>query len=233
MRRTLRILGTVMIAAGVLMLAWAVTVWQWQDPFTAALHAQDQRGLEHTFDRRLDEGRVVIATPAVSAAEIRDQLSRTAAKWRKDSKQGDAIARLRIPKLGVTEIVVNGTDSGSLKRGPGRYLGTAMPGEGELVYIAGHRTTYGAPFARIDRLRRGDRVVMELPYGTFEYSITGHRIVEATDISVLKSKGFEQIALQACHPRFFASHRYIAYGKAVGFTARGTNQRTPLEALAG
>jgi LPXTG-site transpeptidase (sortase) family protein len=74
---------------------------------------------------------------------------------------------------------------------------------------------------------------MELPYGTFEYSITGHRIVEATDMSVLKSKGFEQIALQACHPRFFASHRYIAYGKAVGFTARGTNQRTPLEALAG
>jgi sortase A len=90
-----------------------------------------------------------------------------------------------------------------------------MPGEGELVYVAGHLTTYGAPFSRIDRLKKGDRVFLELPYGTFEYAITGSRIVPSTETSVLKSKGFEQLALQACHPRFFASHRFIAYAKPI------------------
>lgn len=127
--------------------------------------------------------------------------------------------------------MVNGTDSESLKRGPGRYLGSALPGEGELVYVAGHRTTYGAPFSRIDRLRKGDLVTLELPYGTFVYSITGHRIAPATEFSVLKSKGVEQLALQACEPRFFATHRYIAYAKLVSVTTPAGS--TSAAALAG
>jgi sortase A len=106
-----------------------------------------------------------------------------------------------------------------------------MPGEGELIYIAGHRTTYGAPFAHINRLDVGDRVFVELPYGTFEYAVSGHRIVPADQLSVLKSKGVEQLALQACHPRFFATHRYIAYAKPVGVTLPGASRQTPLEAL--
>lgn len=110
-------------------------------------------------------------------------------------------------------LFVQGTDSESLKKGPGRYAKSFLPGEGELIYIAGHRTTYGAPFSRIDRLRRGDAVFVELPYGTFQYRITGHRIVRATDVGVLRSRHREVLALQACHPRFFASHRIIAYAK--------------------
>jgi sortase A len=209
MRRLTRIAGTLMIVAGLGSLAWAVTIWQWQDPFTALLNWRDQRSLEQAFDRQLDERARPASTPTPA------DLSREAADWRKESKRGDAIARLRVPSLGINAIVVNGTDHDSLKRGPGRYLGTAMPGEGELVYIAGHRTTYGAPFSRIDRLQKGDRVFLELPYGTFEYAITGSRIVPSTQTSVLKSKGFEQLVLQACHPRFFASHRYLAYAKPV------------------
>ena len=231
MKTLFRILGTVMIAAGVLMLAWAITVWQWQDPFTAVLHSRDQRSLERTFERELQKHDRPQVPAAVSPAVVRESLPSTAVRWRKAAKQGDAIARLRIPRLGVTEIVVNGTDANSLKRGPGRYLGTAMPGEGQLVYIAGHRTTYGAPFAHITRLRKGDRVFVELPYGTFEYAITRHRIVAATELSVLKSRGSEVLALQACHPRFFASQRYIAYAKPVGVTLPGSSQQTPLEAL--
>jgi sortase A len=145
---------------------------------------------------------------------------------RRQAKRGDAVARLRLPSIGVDEIVVNGTDSASLERGPGRYLGSAMPGEGELVYLAGHRTTYGAPFSRIDSLRKGDRVFLETPYATFEYAVTGHRIVPATQVSVLRSKGFEQLALQACHPRFFATHRWIAYAKPVRVTPRGGTTAT-------
>ena len=88
-----------------------------------------------------------------------------------------------------------------------------MPGEGELVYVAGHRTTYLAPFAHIDNLRPGDRVTFELPYATFDYEITGHRVVTADDLAVLRSHHHEILALQACHPRFFATHRWIAYAK--------------------
>jgi sortase A len=229
MRRLARILGTLMIVAGLGALAWALTVWQWQDPFTAALNKLEQRELEQDFDRRVEGGRATLIDN--SAAQLRESLPRAAAAWRQSSKRGDAVARLRIPALGVGEIVVNGTDDGSLKRGPGRYLGSAMPGEGKLVYIAGHRTTYGAPFSRIDRLHKCDRVSLELPYATIEYAITGSRVVPASQTSVLKSKGYEQLVLQACHPRFFASHRYLAYAKPIRVTPRGSDHATPYEAL--
>jgi sortase A len=228
-RRLARILGTLMIVAGLGALAWALTVWQWQDPFTAALNKLEQRELEQDFDQRVEDGRATLIDN--SAAQLRESLPRAAAAWRKSSKRGDAVARLRIPALGVGEIVVNGTDHGSLKRGPGRYIGSAMPGEGKLVYIAGHRTTYGAPFSRIDRLHKGDRVSLELPYATIEYAITGSRVVPASQTSVLKSKGYEQLVLQACHPRFFASHRYLAYAKPIRVTPRGSDHATPYGAL--
>ncbi len=228
MRRLTRIAGTLMIVAGLGALAWALTVWQWQDPFTAVLNRLEQRELSSEFSRHLDEGGAQLA---ISGGDLQASLDREAGKWRKRSGRGDAVARLRIPSLGVSEIVVNGTDTDTLKRGPGRYLGSAMPGEGELVYVAGHRTTYGAPFSRIDRIRKGDRVFVELPYATFEYVVTGHRIVPATQTSALESKGYEQLALQACHPRFFASHRYIAYAKPVRVTPRGSDQATSIEAL--
>jgi len=101
-----------------------------------------------------------------------------------------------------------------------------MPGEGRLVYVAGHRTTYGAPFSDIDRLQRGDPVTLELPYATFAYVVTGSRIVDDDDLSVLRSRGREELVLQACHPRFFASHRYIAYAKPARVTPRGGSTYT-------
>ena len=230
MRRLARITGTLMIVIGVGALAWALTVWQWQDPFTAVLNELEQRQLAHDFDRRVEEGRGGILVDT-SAVQLRRSLPRAAAAWRTSSKRGDAVARLRIPALGVGEVVVNGTDHDSLKRGPGRYLGSAMPGEGKLVYIAGHRTTYGAPFSHIDRIAKGDRIFLELPYATFEYSVTGSRVVAASQTSVLKSKGFEQLVLQACHPRFFASQRYLVYAKPVRVTPHGSDRATPYRAL--
>jgi sortase A len=239
MRRLARILGTLMIAGGLLCLAWVVTVWQWQDPLTYATHALDQRRLESNFEGLLEDadsrrppqqrtveeeepdGEPVEVPPKLTAAELRRTISVEALAWRKDSQRGDPIARLSLPTLDVSEIVVNGTDSSTLKKGPGRYLESAMPGENELVYIAGHRTTYGAPFSRIDSLRRGDPVLVELPYGSFRYRVTGHRIVDDNDLSVLASGGFEQLALQACHPRFFASQRWIAYAELVSVTPPG------------
>ncbi|HVM68662.1 MAG TPA: sortase [Gaiellaceae bacterium] len=228
----MRLLGTLLMLVGAGALAWAVTVWQWQDPLTALTNRLEQRELAQAFERQLGAADLgAVAVSAKSPALRAQELERAAAAWRKQLRRGDAVGRLRLPTLGVSEMIVNGTDDPSLKRGPGRYLGSAMPGEGELVYVAGHRTTYGAPFSRIDQLKAGDPVLVELPYATFEYRITGHRIVEATETSVLRSKGFEQLALQACHPRFFASHRWIAWAKPVAVTPAG-GRRIALDAAA-
>ena len=95
-----------------------------------------------------------------------------------------------------------------------------MPGEGQLVYIAGHRTTYLAPFAHIERLRSGDPVTLDVPYGTFRYRVFKHEVVDANDLAVLRSHGREVVELQACHPRFFATHRYIVYARLVTVAPR-------------
>jgi sortase A len=212
-RRTLRISSTLMMVAGVLLLAWAFVVWQWGDPITSVYTRWEQRKLASSFDETLraaQPGRA--AAPAGRPPAVTHKaVPRVAARFWRRTGEGDAVARLTIDRLGLRVIVVKGTDTGSLRKGPGVDGRTALPGEGRLVYIAGHRTTYGAPFGDIDRLRRGDSVVLELPYGRFDYVVTGHRIVDADDLSVLRSPGHEVVALQACHPRFFATERYIVY----------------------
>ena len=220
MRRLLRISGTLLIAAGVLTLGWAVVVWQWQDPFTAAYTTYQQHKLKSRYDKIFVAYKPVRAPKPIgpSLAAERKQVAREARRYRLQLEEGDPLGRLKVPRLGLNVVAVNGTTHGTLKKGPGRYSGPVpsfMPGEGELVYIAGHRTTYLAPFAHIDRLRTDDKITLELPYATFQYTVTRHVIVRADQLSVLRSRHREILALQACHPRFFASHRYIAYAKLV------------------
>ena len=219
MRRTLRIAGTLLILAGALTLAWTLVVWQWQDPFTALYTKWKQHQLTSQYQKRVEAFSAPIAT--TSLADERRSIAREAKRYRASSTRGEAIGRIRIPRMGVNLVLVNGTDHDTLKKGPGRDGRTFMPGENRLIYIAGHRTTYGAPFSHIDRLHSGDRVTLEVPYGTFIYVVTRHRIVKATDLSVLRSPKHEVVELQACHPRFFASHRYIAYARLLRVEPRG------------
>ena len=219
MRRPLRLLGTVLAAVGVLTLLWALLVWQWQDPFTGLYTRWKQHQLASQYDKRTRSFQPTIS--GVTQAAERASIAREAKRYRRDSTRGEVIGRLRVPRMGLNMLLVNGTDHETLKKGPGRDERTFMPGENRLVYIAGHRTTYLAPFSHIDRLRTGDRVTIEVPYGTFIYAITGHRIVKSTDLSVLHSPRHEVVELQACHPRFFASHRYIAYARLLRVEPRG------------
>jgi sortase A len=208
-----------LVLAGALTLAWTLVVWQWQDPFTALYTKWKQHQLASQYDKRAGSFTGSIATTSVTTE--RESIAREAKRYRASSTRGEAIGRIRIPRMGVNMVLVNGTDHATLKRGPGRDTRTFMPGENRLVYIAGHRTTYLAPFSHIDRLRSGDRVTIEVPYGTFVYAVTRHRIVKATDLSVLRSPKHEVVELQACHPRFFATHRYIAYAKLLRVEPRG------------
>jgi sortase A len=219
LRRPLHLLGTVLVVAGTLTLVWALVVWQWQDPFTALYTTWKQHQLASQYDKRVRSFQPTISS--VSQAAERESIAREAKRYRKTSTRGEVIGRLRVPRMGVNILLVNGTDHETLKKGPGRDERTFMPGENRLVYVAGHRTTYLAPFSHIDRLRSGDRVTIEVPYGTFIYAVTLHRIVKATDLSVLRSPRHEVLELQACHPRFFASHRYIAYARLLRVEPRG------------
>ena len=219
MRRAARITGTLMIVVGLCSIAWALVVWQWQDPFTAAYTKYQQHKLASTFAHEFADYRPPDTSrePSSSAPKKTDRalIAAAARAYRLSLREGKPVGRMRVPRLGLKTIVVNGTGHDDLTKGPGRELHTFMPGENELVYVAGHRTTYLAPFAKIDQLKPGDPVTFELPYGTFHYEITGHRIVGAHDLAVLRSRHHEVLVLQACHPRFFATHRYLAYARLV------------------
>ena len=215
MGRAARIAGRLLLAAGLLGLAWTITVWRWQDPFTALYTHYEQAQLARSLDREIGAYRVGHRRAETTVVREQRLVAAAAAAERHEVKAGQALGRIIVPRMGLNMVVVNGTDEGSLKKGPGHYLGSALPGQGQLVYIAGHRTTYLAPFSNIDQLHKGDRVTLVMPYATFVYRVSGYRIVSAGDLNVLRSPGHEVLELQACHPRFFATHRYIAYALPV------------------
>jgi sortase A len=225
-RRAMRITGTVLVVAGVLMLIWVVTVWQWQDPFTALYTHWKQHQLARSYDKRFAAYRVSPLGEKSVAVRVRT-IEREARRYRVSSHRGQAIGRIRVPRLGLKMILVNGTDHESLIKGPGRDLRTYMPGEGQLIYIAGHRTTYLAPFAHIDSMRRGDLITLQVPYATFRYRVFRKDVVPNNDLEVLRSHGREVVILQACHPRFFATDRYLVYGRLVRIEPRGAAGFTP------
>jgi sortase A len=225
MGRLVRFLSFGLLGLGALTLAWAVTVWVWQDPVTALYTHYEQAKLSSRLDAefRAYKPRALRTPHAEQEAVVA-----AATRFRDRSRPGQAIGRIVIPRLHLDMVVVNGTDESDLEKGPGHYLGSAMPGQGELVYIAGHRTTYLAPFSQIDQLRKGDPVTLEMPYATVIYRVSGYRIVPANDLSVLRWRGHEVLELQACHPRFSATHRYIAYALPVKVIPRGGRPYVPV-----
>jgi sortase A len=232
MRRVARAAGLVLAGAGVLTLVWALVIWQWRDPFTGLYTTWQQHRLEGQLNREFHE----YASPPRSLAlrspgEEARALALAAARLRRTASIGQPIGRIVIPRLSLNIIVVNGTDEGSLMRGPGRDLRSYMPGQNRLVYIAGHRTTYLAPFSHIDQIQPGDPITLEMPYATFLYRAVRHVIVPADDLAVLRSPRHELLALQACHPRFFATHRYIVFARLRSVRLRD-GASLPLQALA-
>jgi sortase A len=226
--RVLRAFSTLLIVTGVLVLAWTVVVWRWNDPFTSFYTRWQQHKLADQYSALAARYHGHRVPPRASVAQAERLIDLDARRFRAQAQPGAAIGRIEVPRLHLDMVLVNGTDTATLRKGPGRDPRTYMPGEGELVYIAGHRTTYLAPFARIDALRPGDSITLRMPYGTFQYVVTGHQIVDAHALWVLRSHHREVVALQACHPRFFATHRYIVWAKPVRVTPRGGQPYTPV-----
>ena len=227
MRLAGRILGVLLIAAGVLTLAWVVVVWQWQDPFTAIYTHIEQNRPSHTYERRVHDYRPK-PTHGEDLAAVQLQIATEARAYARTLQTGDPVGRLQIGRIGLKMVVVQGTDDETLKKGPGHYEPSALPGEGHLIYVAGHRTTYLAPFADINDIKMGDYITFSLPYATFTYRVQRHYIVRSDQLSVLQDHGSEILRLQACHPRFFATHRYIVDAKLVGVAPRGAAAYSPV-----
>jgi sortase A len=137
------------------------------------------------------------------------------------SRAGRPLGELRIPHLRNHYVIVAGTKASSLAKGPGHYDGTALPGEPGTVGIAGHRTTYGAPFRHLDALRRGDPITITMPYGTFTYRVEGTRVVKPSDVSSLRTIGRQRLALTACHPLYSAKQRIVVTAALVRAMPRG------------
>jgi sortase A len=225
-RTTSRILGSLLIVAGVLTMAWVVLVWRWQDPFTAAYTHFEQARLSNTYEKQASAFQPRVTRGDL--ASMQRQIASEARAYRRTLHTGAPVGRLRIGRIGLNMVVVQGTDHETLKKGPGHYVGSGLPGEGHLIYVAGHRTTYLAPFAAINNLRVGDYINFEVPYGTFTYRVTRHYVVADNAVAVLKDRGTELLRLQACHPRFFATHRYLVDAKLVNVAPRGGTSYSPV-----
>ena len=124
--------------------------------------------------------------------------------------EGDSLTRLRIPALGVDVVVVEGTSPTALRAGAGPYPATPLPGEAGNVAIAGHRTTYGKPFADVDRLEPGDEILLDTPAGHYSYRVSRSPYpVSSTDWSPAAQTAGQTLTLSTCHPKGSARQRLI------------------------
>jgi sortase A len=211
-----RALAVALMLAGALALADAALTVAWQEP-VSALRARGEQPRLRAELRALE-----LRMPAPTSAQRRAAVDAGARALRARTREGAAVARLEIPRIGLDAVVVRGTRPDDLKRAPGLLDAAALPGQRGTAAIAGHRTTYGAPFRHIDRLRRGDRLTVATPYGTFRYAVEGTRIVDPGDLSVLRTVGHRRLVLTACHPLFSAARRMVVYAAQidVGRTAK-------------
>ena len=208
LRAAIRFASSVLAVAGAILIADAALTLAWQEPLSAlrAQRAQNQLGEQLVrLQRRFG--------PAAGATDTSDRAA--AARYRRSLRHASPVGRIELPSLGRQYVVVEGTDAPALRRGPGHYPATALPGEGRTVAIAGHRTTYLAPFKTIDRLRPGDPIVVRMPYGAFTYRVDRTRIVAPTATWVTRDTGRERLVLTACHPLYSARQRIVIFAERV------------------
>ncbi len=209
-RRIVRGLGKTLISVGVLILLFVVyQLWG-----TGLTHDREQKNLRSQFARTL-------AGPSPAAADTvpTSPSSPTTAPTTTIAAavpDGDAVAVINIPKIGLDEVVVEGVGVEELKKGVGHYPDTKMPGEAGNAALAGHRTTYGHPFNRIDELVAGDDISITTKAGTFHYSVIEKKVVTPESIEVLDNTKDNRLTLTTCHPKYSAESRLIVIAQLTG-----------------
>lgn len=214
MRRLIRDVSSVLIIAGLLLTLDAAATLVWQEPVTAAIGLIRRGEINQRFLGYQAVPLTQLDRHALKSLDtLRQRISFLARREQHLLVTGDAIGRIELPRLGQSFDVVQGTDTVSLEKGPGHYPATALPGLGQTVAIAGHRTTYLAPLRRINELRPGDQIILKMPYARFTYVIQKTEVVLPTALWVTHNVGYERLVLSACHPLYSASHRIIVFAR--------------------
>jgi sortase A len=211
-----RALGTVLVLAGALLLADVGLTLAWQEPVSAVRARLAQDGL------RRELRALTLAEPPAPRLDRR-RVAAAARSLRRRAPAGRALARLRIPRIGLDAVVVAGTRPGDLRRAPGFLESAPLPGEPGTAAIAGHRTTYGAHFRRIDALRRGDGIAVRMAYATLRYLVEATRVVDPGALEVLRRADHDRLVLSACHPLFSAARRIVVLARRTGVERAATS----------
>ncbi|HEX4305005.1 MAG TPA: class E sortase [Solirubrobacterales bacterium] len=236
MRRFGHIFSIALITASVLVIADVGITLAYQEPLSSIYSSIKQgekvsqlKSIESDFLTETDVKEIkkaqVRAKVTKNPRVLHQNIGKLAQRLVDESDPGDALGRIEAPGMdGLNMVFVQGTDASSLELGPGHYPETAMPGQGKTVAIAGHRTTYLAPFRHIDSMKRGDKIYLKMPYGTFTYSVQKTEIVQPTDVGIIHDTGYERLVLSACNPLYSASQRYIVFARLVHTEARTMNE---------
>jgi sortase A len=214
MRRALRILAVALITAGIVTLADVAVTLLWKEPLSTIYGSIRQsqaagqlEDLESSFRRHVEPQQVA------PRSDPSERARRLAGLFSRRVEIGDPIGKIVIPRIGLDAVTLQGTDTATLQRGPGHYPDTSFPGQGRTIGIAGHRTTYLAPFNKINEIQDGDEVRLEMPYGSFTYRVQKHEIVDPTDVQIVDDVGYDRLVLTACHPLYSAAQRWAVFAK--------------------
>jgi sortase A len=209
-RSALRFVASVLMTSGVLLLADAGVTLAWQEPVSAFLAAREQDQLED----ELEDQAALTERDRRAVLDIQNlplRIRRLAELQKARTGKGDPIGKIKFRSRDY--VVVQGDDTETLRKGPGHYPKTEWPGEAGTVAIAGHRTTYGAPFRTLDKLDRGDSVVLEMPYARFTYRVEREQIVPPSATWVTRDTDHERLVLSACHPLYSAAKRIVIFAR--------------------
>jgi sortase A len=232
--RALRAAAVVLIVAGALALLDAVVTLVWQEPITALYALLEQDHLNGEL--RKVERAAPTPVERVALASLSDERARIAylaGQLERHSADGAPIGRIWIPRVNARYVVVDGTDTEDLIKGPGIYRETHFPGISGTTAIAGHRTTYLAPFREINFLKPGNHIVLDMPYAHFTYTVIGQRVVSPTDVpAAVAEVGYTRLVLSACTPVFSAAKRLLVYAKLTRTVPEGGARILPGGAIA-
>lgn len=234
-------MGRVLIFAGVVLLLWvAFTLWG-----TSLYESNEQSNLTSALSGELasaagpGDKTTESDDPTVVAKQLAE-IDSDAVEAIAPPPEGEPLGFIAIPKIGLaTRVVVSGVSKADLRKGPGYYPGTPMPGQPGNASIAGHRTTYGAPFNRIDELVPGDRIETFTRQGKFVYEVlaapegvgiergAGWYSVRPTDGSVIGPTDDDRLTLTACHPKYSAAQRIVVHAKLISDSVPAAPTTTP------
>jgi sortase A len=233
------IASTALITAGLVVLLDVGMTLAWSEP-VSTLHGwlaqrEASQQLEEVTERF--EERVAALPPtqnptSPTTPEEREldpaEVSRFAGLLDSEVENGDAIGRMVIPAIELNIVLVQGTSTAALQKGPGHYPETVLPGQRGTVAIAGHRTTYLAPFRHLDELGPDDEISLEMPYATFTYRFERQLIVDPTRVGVVRDVDHNRLVLTACHPLYSADQRIVVFAGEVEVDPPGGDDEEPI-----